>query len=192
MTVLGPSDTETLRRRLAERDRRLVDVSDMPRAAVLVPLLTQGDDWHLLFAKRTDSVTTHQGQVAFPGGHAEEDDPDLTATALREAEEEVGLSPSNVDVLGLGDDVIAISEVQVTPVVGLVIEPFETRPQPDEVEYTFSLPLRHLFDPASHTGFYSRETFLGLLDFPIYQGGPAPVWGLTAWIVTDLLPLFSR
>ena len=190
--VFGPKDTETLRRRLAARERRVVDVPDMPRAAVLVPLLTEGDEWRLLFSKRTDSVGTHQGQVAFPGGHVEDGDADLLETALREAEEEIGLRPSNVDVLGLGDDVIAISDVQVTPVVGRILEPFETRLEPNEVDYTFSLSLEHLSDPASHPGFYSRETFLGKLDFPIYQGGPAPVWGLTAWIVTEMLPLLSH
>ena len=164
----------------------------MRRAAVLVPLLSEGDDWHLLFAKRTDTVTTHQGQVSFPGGHVEEQDADIVETALREAEEEVGLSRDNVEVLGLGDDVIAISEVLVTPVIGRIIEPFDVQPDPAEVDYTFSLSLQQLVDPASHTEHYSRETFMGVLDFPIFRGGPAPVWGLTAWIVTDLLPHLSR
>lgn len=161
----------------------------MPRAAVLVPLLAMDAGFEVLFAKRAQSVPTHSGQVAFPGGHVEQTDADIVATALRESNEEVGLSSSDAEVLGLLDDVVAISNVLVTPVLAVIAKTFQPQVDQQEIDYTFTVPLQHLALPSSITNSYRRKTPLGELEFPVYSGGPDPIWGLTAWIVTELLPL---
>src|SRR5438034_7051058 len=91
------------RERLAARQRRVVDPGPLVRAAVLVPLVERGGP-HMVFAKRTDRVGTHRGQIAFPGGTVSADDASLLAAALRESEEEVGLSRTAVEALGALDD----------------------------------------------------------------------------------------
>jgi len=192
MSLLGPGDEELLRVRLAGRTRRVVEIEGLPRAAVLVPLLPTGGGWELLFVRRSDQVSTHQGQVAFPGGHVEPSDADLVATACREAEEEVGLNRARVEVLGVLDDVVAISNVLVTPVLGVVQSGFSPRLDAREIAYTFSVPLAHLADPAARVSSYRRVTPLGELEFPVFSGGPDPIWGLTAWMIVELLPLLER
>jgi 8-oxo-dGTP pyrophosphatase MutT (NUDIX family) len=191
MSVLRPGDQAILRLRLALNQRRELKLDPLPRAAVLVPLIEEPAGFSLLFTRRSGSVKTHQGQVAFPGGHVEPGDADVVATALREAHEEIGLSPEQVDVLGLGNDVVSITQVHVTPVIGCVRAPFVPVLDPREIDLCFMVPLQHLADPAARISSYRRQTPLGELEFPVYSGGPDPIWGLTAWIVTELLPLLQ-
>jgi len=192
MSLLGPGDEALLRSRLSVRERRVVEIEGMPRAAVLIPLLPRGGGWDLFFVRRSNSVSTHQGQVAFPGGHVESQDVDIVDTALREANEEVGLAPAAVEILGLCDDVVAISKILVTPVLGVVSGDFTPVPAPGEIALTFTVALAHLNDPASRTSSYRRATPLGELEFPVFSGGPEPIWGLTAWILVELLPHLQR
>ena len=124
-------DFSGLRRRLGSRSRRVMTAER--RAAVLVPLVLTTDSIGLLLTRRTDHLSSHRGQVAFPGGGAEPEDKDLVQTALREAHEEVSLMPELVDVVGLLDDLPTVTEETiVTPVVGLVretssLEPTQTK-----------------------------------------------------------------
>jgi len=192
IATLGPGDLALVRQRLAVRERRVFEAAGTPRAAVLVPLLVDGDHWSLLFVKRTETVATHQGQVAFPGGHVEPTDLDIVATALREAHEEVALPPDRVEVIGLLDDVVAITGVLVTPVLGQVRAPFEPVADPVEVARVFTVALAQLADPANRGATFRRPTPFGEIEFPVYGGGPDPIWGLTAWIVSELLPLLTR
>src|SRR5574342_1395009 len=100
-----------------------IDLNDETRlkcAAVLVPLVWQDDEWHLLFTRRTDKVESHKGQVSFPGGACDDGETTPEQTALREAEEEIGLEPNNVRVLGRLTNLITISHFRVTPGVGIV------------------------------------------------------------------------
>src|SRR5687768_13176306 len=99
----------------------LNDETRLKCAAVLVPLVWQDDEWHLLFTRRTDRVESHKGQVSFPGGACDEGETIPEQTALREAEEEIGLDPHNVRVLGKLANLITISHFRVTPVVGVII-----------------------------------------------------------------------
>src|ERR1041384_3028534 len=100
-----------------------IDLTDETRlkcAAVLVPLIWENEEWHLLFTRRTDRVESHKGQVSFPGGACDEGETTPEQTALREAEGEVGLDPRDVRVLGRISNMITITYFRVTPVVGVI------------------------------------------------------------------------
>jgi 8-oxo-dGTP pyrophosphatase MutT (NUDIX family) len=119
-------------------------------AAVLIPLLREGEEWRLLFTRRTSSLAEHSGQVAFPGGRADFDDPGPEATALREAQEEIGVNPAHVRILGRLHDYLTITNYRVTPVVGVIPWPYPLLPASHEVERVFTIPLAWLANPANH------------------------------------------
>ena len=124
------------------------------RAAVLVPIVEVNGALCLWLLKRSSSMRKHAGQVAFPGGKQDETDADLVETALREADEELGLRGSEVDVLGTLDDLLTSTGFRVTPVVGVVAPGFVPVPNPDEVAAVFLAPLgRFLTRPSWATPF---------------------------------------
>src|SRR5574339_855900 len=100
----------------------LTEETRLKCAAVLVPLVWHDEEWHLLYTRRTDTVESHKGQVSFPGGACDEGEATPEQTALREAEEEIGLDPVNVRVLGRLTNLITISHFRVTPVVGVILK----------------------------------------------------------------------
>jgi 8-oxo-dGTP pyrophosphatase MutT (NUDIX family) len=110
-------------------------------AAVLLPLVWWKDEWHLVFTRRTEVVEHHKGQVSFPGGGCNEGEINPEQTALREAEEEIGLSSGDVRLLGRLNEVLTITRFRVTPVVGVMPWPYEVRPEPAEVDRVFTIPL---------------------------------------------------
>ena len=135
-----------VRRGLAQRPPRALEVIGYRRAAVLVPLLDRKDGPTLLFTRRSEALPHHAGEISFPGGGLL---PRETAEkgALREAEEEVGLRPSDVSLLGRLDDLVSVARFVVTPVVAAVASPPEAFvPAPGEVEEHFELPLSLLLD----------------------------------------------
>ncbi len=183
-TAFDPETRAQIRARLAALTvRKLKDVER--RAAVLIPLCEVDGVPSVLFTKRTETVGTHKGQVAFPGGRVDPGDVDVVDTALRELEEEVGIERGGVDVLGVCHDVTAITGVGVSPVVGyvgaLVID--RLRLQAAEAEMAFVLPLSTLIDPQHRT----LQSFGGIRSAPQFTGGPHRVWGLTAWILDEFL-----
>lgn len=118
-------------------------------AAVLIPLLQIEEEWHLLFIRRTVGNMDHSGQVAFPGGRRNPGDTSVEMTALREANEEIGLDPHDVQVLGRLPGFLTISNYRVTPIVGLIPWPYRFKPSPDEVAKIFSIPLSWLSNPEN-------------------------------------------
>ena len=124
---------------------------DAREAAVLVPLLRIDNAWHLLYIRRTSfEGDRHSGQVAFAGGKRDDIDDSLLATALREAEEEVGLAPADVEVLGYINHHHTISEFQVRPYVATIPWPYNLNPDGVEVARIFSIPLQWLADDANY------------------------------------------
>jgi 8-oxo-dGTP pyrophosphatase MutT (NUDIX family) len=119
-------------------------------AAVLVPLVVREHGLTVLLTQRADHLNDHAGQVSFPGGRHEPFDADATATALREAHEEVGLDPSRVEILGALPDYLTGTGFRVTPVVGLVHPPFTLTVDTVEVAEAFEVPLAFLMNPAYH------------------------------------------
>lgn len=176
-------------------DARLFALEREPIAAsVLVPLVERDDGLRVLLTRRTDHLTDHAGQVSFPGGRAEGHDVDVIDTALREAEEEVGLPRERVQVLGPLNTYSTVSSYVVTPIVALVQPPFELALDPFEVAEAFEVPLQFLMTPAHHHRHAAvfegiKRQFLSMpwqgLDA---QGRPREyfIWGATAAMLRNL------
>lgn len=157
------------------------------RAAVLIPIIADDQRLRLLLTRRTETLSSHRGQVAFPGGGADDTDVSLVHTALREAHEEVGLIPDAVDMLGLLDDLPTVTEETiVTPVVGLVRNLPELSANPGEVARIFTIPFDYLRD-AQNWRTEHREH--GGRTYPIYflEYDGETLWGLSAYITRQLL-----
>ena len=154
-------------------------------ASVLVPIVLRPDGATVLLTERTAHLNDHAGQVSFPGGSAEPHDVDVVATALRETEEEIGLSRSHVEVVGRLPDYPTVTGFNVAPIVGLVHPPFTLTPDPCEVAEAFEVPLTFLLDPANHQ---RREVTIDGLRrrFIAMPHGPHFIWGATAAMLRNL------
>jgi 8-oxo-dGTP pyrophosphatase MutT (NUDIX family) len=160
----------------------------LTRAAVLVPLVERPQGLTVLLTRRTDHLQDHAGQISFPGGRCEPHDCDPTATALREAEEEVGLSRGLVTPVGRLDVYITRTGFEVTPVVALVAPPPALTPDPDEVAEVFEVPLAFFLDPASRQR-HSR-VFAGMTRyFYVFPWRQYYIWGATAGMLVNLSDL---
>ncbi|MBL8096082.1 MAG: CoA pyrophosphatase [Anaerolineales bacterium] len=201
-------DLSTLRDRLNSRatrarsewdtrapgDQTVAPTVEAPRpAAVLMPLYLDHGVWHLLLTQRTDTVSTHKGQVAFPGGRADPEDRDAVHTALRETEEEIGLAPDSVDVLGYLDDLITVTRYRVTPVVARIEWPVPLRLSTHELSAVFGVPVDWLADPATRVIEYRDPPVPGprleVIHWP-YNG--FDIWGATARMILNLLDVWPR
>jgi 8-oxo-dGTP pyrophosphatase MutT (NUDIX family) len=126
-------------------------LSGPPRpAAVLIPLLKKGGDWNLLLTRRNADLPEHSDQVAFPGGRADPEDSTPEQTALREAQEEIGLDPADVRILGRMQTFLTVTNYNVTPIVGVIPWPYPFRLASEEVSRVFTIPLAWLADPLNH------------------------------------------
>ncbi|MBC7957098.1 MAG: CoA pyrophosphatase [Cytophagales bacterium] len=163
-------------------------------ASVLIPLVQRDEGLTVLLTQRTDHLTDHPGQVSFPGGRAEPEDTDAVATALREAEEEIGLSPAGVDVIGQLPLYTTGTGFIVTPVVGLVQPGFALRLDPFEVAEAFEVPLAFLMNPANHRWHAVemagiKREFLSMPWMGVDAAGQPRryfVWGATAAMLRNL------
>lgn len=159
---------------------RLVDGDEVPGraalvegpprpAAVLVPLVEHADGFTVLLTQRTAHLAHHPGQISFPGGRLEDGDQgDAVACALRETDEEIGLPADRVTILGRLDHYITGTGFIITPVVGVVAPPVQTRPDPFEVAEVFEVPLQFLLDPENHK-----------LNRVVVEGRRRPFWSMT-------------
>jgi len=154
-------------------------------AAVLVGIVDQPSGLTVLLTQRTAHLSDHAGQIAFPGGRLEPGDADAIAAALREAEEEVGLPASHVEVIGRLDTYVTGTGFEVTPVVGFIRTPYPVRPDPFEVAEIFEVPLDFLIDPKNlERGTREwRGTTRSYYALPYQQ---RYIWGATAGILVNL------
>lgn len=162
-----------------------VERQDLIAASVLFPIVLREDGPTVLLTQRTDHLRDHAGQISFPGGRAEEDDSSPEHTALREAEEEIGLSPSHVEIVGFLPEYRTVTGYRITPVVAFLTPPFELRPDPSEVAEVFEVPLSFLIDPANHER-HSREYEGKTRHFFAMPYGRHFIWGATAGIIVTL------
>lgn len=186
MARFGPETFDRLRRVLSPAPGGEPDLARRP-AAVLVPLLWAGDEVRVVLTKRTTTVRTHRGHVSFPGGSRDDGDATLEGTALREAHEEVGLRPDDVEVLGvLADMPTAGSGYLIRPYVARVPHPYPFVRQPEEVERVITPPLAVFADPARRrTERWERDG----VRYPVWFFDDVEgelVWGATARILVEL------
>ncbi|KRT72949.1 MAG: NUDIX hydrolase [Candidatus Rokubacteria bacterium CSP1-6] len=185
-------DLEAVRKKveaaLADRRRRVVDSESLIPAAVLLLLTNRGGP-HVVFAKRTEDVAHHKGQFSFPGGIVETWDGSRLETALREAQEEIGLPPSAVEILGTLDDTeTRATQFVITPFVGLIREPVHYIPDGKEIERVLEVPLAALLDPAIfRVEMWERDGEIHPVYFYEYNG--ETIWGATARILKQFLDL---
>jgi 8-oxo-dGTP pyrophosphatase MutT (NUDIX family) len=153
-------------------------------AAVLVPLVWEGDQWELLLTKRTSHLKHHAGQIAFPGGRVEPEDRSPSETALRETAEEVGIQADEVRIVGCLDAMTTITGFQVLPVVGLVEPGFDLSIDLNEVEQAFQVPLAFVLDPLNCTR--QSAIFRGRRrSFFVIQYQDQTIWGATAAMLVN-------
>ncbi|HBY92942.1 MAG TPA: CoA pyrophosphatase [Chloroflexi bacterium] len=189
MPVRPPLPT-LLARRLAGRERRSHQVPAGWRgAAVLVPLSwhAAASDWYILFTVRSQTVRTHTGQISFPGGGRDPGDSSLLETALRETEEELGVRPDDVQILGSLDDVISYgSAYVVSPWVGVIPQAYEFRPNRDEIDELIEVPISFFRHPGScRVELWEVRGQMKVVHF--YDWNGHTIWGLTARILLALL-----
>jgi len=184
ITPQGQAPAEAIAEPVASDDAQDLIEETLTPAAVLVPIVL-GANPGVLLTKRTAHLTRHAGQVAFPGGRIDPGDRDAVAAALREAEEEIGLSPGQVEVLGSMPDYVTGTGFTVTPVLGLVTPGFEPAPSAAEVAAVFELPLSVLLDPSAPQR--RRMEFRGRMrEFWVWPHPDHYIWGATAAILVHL------
>lgn len=158
---------------------------DLTPASVLFPIVLRESGPSVLFTQRTAHLKDHPGQISFPGGRVEPEDSSPAHTALREAEEEIGLSSEHIEILGYLPEYRTVTGFRITPVVAIVTPPFDLSPEPGEVAEVFEVPLSFLMDPANHQqhSLHYRGKLRHYYAMP-YQD--YFIWGATAGIILKL------
>ena len=186
-------DVAALKARLARATSRATVYGDddsgraaaaVTAAAVLVPIIAH-PQLTVLFTRRTVHLKAHSGQVSFPGGRAEPDDPTPEDTALREAQEEIGLARSRVELLGRCSEYLTRTGFRVTPVIGVIRPPLELVPDAREVDEVFEVPLAFLLDPANHRR-ATREINGRTVGYYEIEHEGRVIWGATAGMLVNL------
>jgi 8-oxo-dGTP pyrophosphatase MutT (NUDIX family) len=155
-------------------------------AAVLVPLFWKEQELHVLLTKRSEKLKHHSGQVSFPGGGFEESDITIRQAAIRETEEEIGITDEFINVVGYLDDVETISGFYVTPFVSILKSDFAITMNEDEVSEVFSVPLNFFIDESNcqhKTAFYKGKN----VKYYVYDHDKYTIWGVTAEIIVKLV-----
>jgi 8-oxo-dGTP pyrophosphatase MutT (NUDIX family) len=171
--------------RLDARERERVEPPEgRRRAAVLLPLFVRDGALRVLLTRRTDTVEHHRGQISFPGGVEEEDDDSPWATAMRETEEELGIAPGNVRLLGALTPLVTVTDFFVEPFVGAIPYPHVLRPAAAEIAEVIDVPIAALLDPK-----VLERRMLPGRDEPtlFYHYGSHVIWGATARMLAELL-----
>lgn len=176
---------ELLRQRVPLHQPREIDASGLPEAGVLIPL-TGSANPEVILTVRSQRLSTHSGEVAFPGGRRDPGDIDLRYTALREAHEEIGLLPELVEVIGPMDSLVSRYGIKVTPWVGIVPEVFDLAPNSGEIEEVFRVPVEFFLDDRremTHRIDYQGRSWY----VPSYRFAGHKIWGLTALMLAELM-----
>jgi 8-oxo-dGTP pyrophosphatase MutT (NUDIX family) len=164
--------------------------TELRQAAVLVPLIDRSEGMSVLLTLRTPHLSAHAGQVAFPGGRIEATDRNAAEAALRETEEEIGLSRQHVTLIGRLDTYVTGTGFEITPVVGVVAPPFPLAADPFEVAEVFEVPLSFILDPTNHRRtervFEERRRIFFVLPFEDRN-----IWGATAGMLVNLAEVLT-
>ena len=168
-----------------ENERYLGDTVQHRAAAVLIPITDRAEPGVIL-TQRPTWLRSHAGQVAFPGGKVDDSDENSIFAALREAEEELNIPPTRVEVIGVADTYYSGSGYSIAPVVGIIPPDLDLQPNPQEVEDWFEVPLAFLLDPANSI---KKEANWNGQQRSYYdmQWGERRIWGVTAGIIANLV-----
>jgi len=161
------------------------DDQPLTPAAVLFPIVLRDGGQTVLLTQRTAHLRDHAGQISFPGGRVEAEDLSPSHTALRETEEEIGLSRERIEILGFLPEYRTGTGFRVTPVVALVQPPFDLLPDPFEVAEVFEVPLAFLLDPVNHQQ-HSLHYRGALRNYFAMPYGDYFIWGATAGMIRSL------
>ena len=179
-------DRERLASHLQAFPRQTIPLGSLRPAAVLLPLFQRENRDYLLFTRRTGHLKHHAGEISFPGGGHDVVDADLSLTALRETEEELGIVHTQVKMLGRLDDFYSIHGYHVIPFVGIIPKPDNLQLDPFEIAGTFEAPLDHFRDPSVHrVEDWQHRGRTHMVDF--YEFEEHVIWGLTAAILRQFL-----
>jgi len=173
--------------RIAAHDARSVEGEER-EAAVIIPVITREDGQYILFTKRADHLSDHPGQMSFPGGGREAEDSDLLDTALREANEEIGLDRQAVTILGRVDDIRTVSRYSVRPFVGRIPDR-EYTPSDAEVAEIVVLPVAGLIDPGNYESERREHPHYGDVRLHFFSVDDYTVWGASANMLVQVLEL---
>ena len=168
-----------------EDERYLGDTVQHRAAAVLIPITDRAEPGVIL-TQRPTWLRSHAGQVAFPGGKVDDSDENAIFAALREAEEELNIPPARVEVIGVADTYYSGSGYSIAPVVGIIPPDLELRPNPQEVEDWFEVPLAFLLDPANSIKKVANWNGQQRSYYDM-QWGERRIWGVTAGIIANLV-----
>ena len=163
------------------------EIDGRTRASVLIPLVRFNDEPHVVLTVRSFDVEHHKGEVSFPGGVADFHDVDLCMTALRETEEEIGISPGDVEVLGELSHQVTRTGFHITPYIGMIGRiPCKFLKNPTEVERVLEVPISHLLDPANSTDHVLNRDGQVILARS-YSWDGVQIFGVTASILQSFL-----
>ncbi len=186
MTEILQNTARAFREALSTRAPKMVENARARSAAVLMPLWEDDGQAQVVFTKRTESLPTHAGQISFPGGATDPDDPDLAFTALRETCEEIGVCLDAAQVVVQLDQMVTVSNFLVTPFVGVLEPEVEFQPNPEEVERLVVVPLAKVLDRESYQA--TRVTWQGMeFNHEALSHNGDIIWGATARILLNLL-----
>ena len=179
-------DRKRLSSHLKTFPKQTIPLGSLRPAAVLLPLYQRGGRDYLLFTERTAHLEHHAGEISFPGGGQDAGDTDLSCTALRETEEELGIPATEVGILGRLDDFYSVHGYHVVPYVGVIPTPDNLQHDPFEIAGTFEAPVEHFRNPSiHHVEDWQHRGRTHLVDF--YRFGDHVIWGLTAAILRQFV-----
>ncbi|MFP5298222.1 MAG: CoA pyrophosphatase [Actinomycetota bacterium] len=180
---------ERLTEALASHRPARVRVPDAREAAVLIPIVAVPEPT-LIFTRRTDTVGSHKGQISFPGGSIDPEDPNMRCTALRETEEEIGLDPDAVSIIGELDTFPTfVSGYVVTPYVGWLAEEPDLRPNPAEVESVLQVPIAALSNEIRRDAGFEHGGRVYPTEAWVWEDNV--IWGVTARVVRQFLDILA-
>lgn len=181
-------DVQTIRSNLLDfdsSDRVKVQHSNFKKSAVLFSFIQQNNKLNAILIKRTNVGSKHRGEMSFPGGRFDPElDQSLLDTALRETEEEIGISKDNIEIIGCMDDLPTTTSFIITPFVGLIKNDIVMKKQDAEVEKIYKIPLDYFLDEENFT-----ETYFSMGDrkFPVFRYPRYGVWGATAHLIVTFI-----